>query len=232
MLTQAARRLRRARGDRFDELLAAPGAPRPHWDAFMRSLAERGEREVERHALADRAADPRERHHLQRLRRREGRAPAVGGRPAAAAAAGRRVGADRGRHRAARRPAQPRARRRLRPAGAADERRAPAAAGVRPPRLPAPGARRCGRPAACTCCSTPPTWRARPTATGGWSSDRTQAPSGVGYALENRLVVSRVFPQMFRELQVQHLASLLRRAARRRCCAGRRAATARRASCC
>jgi uncharacterized circularly permuted ATP-grasp superfamily protein/uncharacterized alpha-E superfamily protein len=37
--------------------------------------------------------------------------------------------------------------------------------------------------------------------------DRTQAPSGAGYALENRLVVSRVFPQMFRDLQVQHLAS-------------------------
>ncbi len=38
-------------------------------------------------------------------------------------------------------------------------------------------------------------------------ADRTQAPSGAGYALENRLVVSRVFPQMFRDLQVQHLAA-------------------------
>lgn len=38
-------------------------------------------------------------------------------------------------------------------------------------------------------------------------SDRTQAPSGAGYALENRLVVSRVFPQLFGELRVQHLAS-------------------------
>ncbi len=38
-------------------------------------------------------------------------------------------------------------------------------------------------------------------------NDRTQAPSGAGYALENRLVVSRVFPQMFRELHVQHLAT-------------------------
>jgi uncharacterized circularly permuted ATP-grasp superfamily protein/uncharacterized alpha-E superfamily protein len=36
--------------------------------------------------------------------------------------------------------------------------------------------------------------------------DRTQAPSGAGYALENRLVVSRVFPQMFKDLKVQHLA--------------------------
>ncbi len=38
-------------------------------------------------------------------------------------------------------------------------------------------------------------------------SDRTQAPSGAGYALENRLVVSRVFPQLFTDLNVQHLAS-------------------------
>ncbi len=38
-------------------------------------------------------------------------------------------------------------------------------------------------------------------------NDRTQAPSGAGYALENRLVVSRVFPQMFQHLQAQHLAA-------------------------
>ena len=38
-------------------------------------------------------------------------------------------------------------------------------------------------------------------------SDRTQAPSGAGYALENRLVVSRVFPQLFGDLRVQHLAA-------------------------
>jgi uncharacterized circularly permuted ATP-grasp superfamily protein len=38
-------------------------------------------------------------------------------------------------------------------------------------------------------------------------SDRTQAPSGAGYAVENRLVVSRVFPELFRNLNVQHLAS-------------------------
>lgn len=36
--------------------------------------------------------------------------------------------------------------------------------------------------------------------------DRTQAPSGAGYALENRLVVSKVFPQLFRDLHVQHVA--------------------------
>src|SRR6218665_720641 len=32
--------------DRFDEMLAAPGAPRPHWDAFLRTLAGRREAEV------------------------------------------------------------------------------------------------------------------------------------------------------------------------------------------
>src|SRR5690606_12395418 len=30
-------------------------------------------------------------------------------------------------------------------------------------------------------------------------ADRTQAPSGAGYALENRIVMSRVFPSLFRD---------------------------------
>lgn len=37
-------------------------------------------------------------------------------------------------------------------------------------------------------------------------ADRTQAPSGAGYALENRLIVSRVFPELYRELHVERLA--------------------------
>ena len=37
--------------------------------------------------------------------------------------------------------------------------------------------------------------------------DRTQAPSGAGYALENRLAISRVFPNMFRDARVQRLDS-------------------------
>ena len=37
-------------------------------------------------------------------------------------------------------------------------------------------------------------------------ADRTQAPSGAGYALENRLAISRVFPELFRDLKVQPLA--------------------------
>ncbi|MDP9109902.1 MAG: circularly permuted type 2 ATP-grasp protein [Pseudomonadota bacterium] len=38
-------------------------------------------------------------------------------------------------------------------------------------------------------------------------ADRTQAPSGAGYALENRIVISRAFPELFRDMRVQHLAS-------------------------
>ncbi|MCB1967082.1 MAG: circularly permuted type 2 ATP-grasp protein, partial [Candidatus Accumulibacter sp.] len=41
-------------------------------------------------------------------------------------------------------------------------------------------------------------------------ADRTQAPSGAGYALENRTIVGRLFPELFRDLRVQHLASFFR----------------------
>ncbi len=37
-------------------------------------------------------------------------------------------------------------------------------------------------------------------------ADRTQSPSGAGYALENRLAIARAFPDLFRELKVQRLA--------------------------
>ena len=47
---------------------------------------------------------------------------------------------------------------------------------------------------------------------GNWwvVSQRTQAPSGLGYLLENRLVVSRLFPDAFRDLKVQRLAGTYR----------------------
>jgi len=38
-------------------------------------------------------------------------------------------------------------------------------------------------------------------------SDRTQAPSGAGYSLENRIVMAETFPDLFREFQVKRLAS-------------------------
>ena len=47
---------------------------------------------------------------------------------------------------------------------------------------------------------------------GNWwvVGQRTQAPSGLGYLLENRLAVSRLFPQAFEQLQVQRLAGTYR----------------------
>ncbi len=43
---------------------------------------------------------------------------------------------------------------------------------------------------------------------GRWwvASDRTQAPSGAGYALENRLIIARTFAKQFGDLNVQRLA--------------------------
>lgn len=37
-------------------------------------------------------------------------------------------------------------------------------------------------------------------------SDRTQAPTGAGYALENRTIISSAFPKLFRELNVERLS--------------------------
>jgi len=47
---------------------------------------------------------------------------------------------------------------------------------------------------------------------GNWwvVSQRTQAPSGLGYLLENRLAVSRLFPQAFEHMSVQRLAGTYR----------------------
>ena len=47
---------------------------------------------------------------------------------------------------------------------------------------------------------------------GNWwvVSQRTQAPSGLGYLLENRLAVSRLFPQAFESMNVQRLAGTYR----------------------
>ena len=40
--------------------------------------------------------------------------------------------------------------------------------------------------------------------------DRAQAPSGTGYALENRLVLSRALPSLYREMNVERLAPFFR----------------------
>ncbi len=46
------------------------------------------------------------------------------------------------------------------------------------------------------------------TSDGTWRvvADRTNAPSGVGYALENRIVFARMFPGMIRDCRIERLA--------------------------
>ena len=41
-------------------------------------------------------------------------------------------------------------------------------------------------------------------------TDRTQAPAGAGYALENRIVISRVLPEIFQDCNVERLAPYFR----------------------
>ncbi|RYE88196.1 MAG: circularly permuted type 2 ATP-grasp protein, partial [Oxalobacteraceae bacterium] len=47
---------------------------------------------------------------------------------------------------------------------------------------------------------------------GRWwvTADRTQAPSGAGYALENRMGLLRTFPELYRDLKVEHMAGFFR----------------------
>jgi len=57
------------------------------------------------------------------------------------------------------------------------------------------------------CIFIPPTWRAAPD--GNWKvmASRADAPGGLGYALENRLVVSQTFPESFADMRVARLAA-------------------------
>lgn len=50
------------------------------------------------------------------------------------------------------------------------------------------------------------------TADGQWwvIADRTQIPTGAGYALENRLITSRLLPEVFRDARVRRLAGFFR----------------------
>jgi uncharacterized circularly permuted ATP-grasp superfamily protein len=192
--------------DRYDELLAAPGQPRPHWDAFMRSLAERSEREVsDTLSLTERQI------------REHGITYNV---YADAAGAHRPWQVDpiplvlpAGEWEAIAAGIEQRADLLNRVLGDLYGAQSLLRSGAIPPLVvfghsgflaAAEGLRPAGglhllQYAADLARSPDGRW---------WVvGDRTQAPSGSGYALENRLLVSRVFPQMFRELPVQHLAS-------------------------
>jgi uncharacterized circularly permuted ATP-grasp superfamily protein/uncharacterized alpha-E superfamily protein len=192
--------------DRYDELLTASGEPRPHWDAFVRSFAERGEREVSDTLTL-----------TERQIREQGitynvYADAMGAhRPWEVDPIPLLLPADEWEAIAA--GIEQRADLLNRVLDDVYGAQTLLKSGAIPPPVvfghrgflgPAQGLRPAGgmhllQYAADLARSPDGRW---------WVvSDRTQAPSGSGYALENRLVVSRVFPQMFRALPVQHLAS-------------------------
>ncbi len=192
--------------DRYDEMLAAPGEPRPHWDAFVRALAARDapdvgdtlalmEREVREHGITYNVyADPKGADRLWQvdplpLLISPDEWTHIEAGIAQRAELLNRVLADvYGPQELLRSGAVP-----------------PSVVfghsgflhqlqGIRPP-----GGVHLFAYAADLARSPDGHW---------WVvNDRTQAPSGAGYALENRLVVARVFPQLFRDLRVQHLAS-------------------------
>ena len=191
---------------RYDELLAAPDAPRPHWEAFMRSLATRRpaevsdtlqllEREIRENGITYNVyADPRGADRAWQvdplpLLIAPDEWTAIEAGIAQRADLLNRVLADiYGPQELIRSGAVPA------PVVFGHSGFLHQVQGIRPP-----GGVHLFHYAADLARSPDGRW---------WVvSDRTQAPSGAGYALENRLAVSRVFPQMFRDLHVQHLAS-------------------------
>jgi uncharacterized circularly permuted ATP-grasp superfamily protein/uncharacterized alpha-E superfamily protein len=192
--------------NRFDEMLAAPGVPRPHWDGFLRSLAAREgpeigdtlslmEREIRENGITYNVyADPKgadrpwEVDPLPLLLSADEWEGIEAGIAQRADLLNRVLADVYGPQTLLRSGAIP----------------APVVFGHSGFLHPAKGVRPAGgvhlfQYAADLARSPDGSW---------WVvSDRTQAPSGAGYALENRLVVSRVFPQMFADLNVQHLAS-------------------------
>ena len=194
----------------YDEMSAAPGVLRPHWDAFIHSLSALGDQELAR------------RWHTARQRIREnGVTYNVYGDP---------LGMDRpwnldaiplmippSEWRAVGSRLDP-----ARPAAESDPGRSVWAAAVasRRPDSPALVFANPGFLAAMPRDATYPddTYLhllavdlARGPDGDWWViSDRTQAPSGAGYSLENRIVMAETFPDLFREFQVKRLASFFR----------------------
>ena len=196
-------------GATYEESSADGVTPRPHWAHLMESLRAIGPEELgHRWARAERRirengityniyGDPARRQ------------PPLAHRHRSAAHSCRGVALHRGRRHPARAAPQPAARRSVRPAGAAD-----AAATFRP---------RCSTPTPPFCARW---WASSPAHSylhmlavdlarspdGQWwvLADRTQAPSGSGYALENRTIVSDVLPELFRTSNVLRLAPFFR----------------------
>ena len=191
---------------RFDELVDERGRPAEPWRRLVQVFGRLGAAELdERRRLADRLLERRGRQ-LRRARRRPRREPAVAAStpcPSVPPSGLGRAGAGPG---PAGPPARGPPRRPLRPAAPVRRGRAAARGRARLRRLPVAVRRRsttAGPPARR---ATPPTWcgdgrRAACVVL----RDHTERPPGAGYALVNRTVLSRLFPDAYRELRVERL---------------------------
>ena len=201
---------------------APDGRAAPHWRRLLQALARAGPEEIAQRFAARRPARPQSRHVLSRAAAKPNeRAWPL--EPHAAADRRSRMARDRARRRAARRTVRARARRRLRrgPAGRRGRR-------CRPRRVAGSTdfCRRCAasrRRAGAGCSLYAADIGRGPDGRWWVLGDRAQAPSGAGYALENRLVVSRALPNLYRQHERRAPRAVLPRAARR---ARRRAASA------
>ena len=188
-------------------MIEPDGSLRPHWRLFVSMLDDLGREEVlprwdqARRLIRENGithnvyGDP------------DGPGPPLEPGPAAAAAPGRRVAGGRARRWSSGPGCSTRcwptctARRRASPAGCCRRNCVYANPGFL---RPCHGIEPAARAAGCTC--TPPTWSAAPTGSSGSWPTAPRRPSARGTALENRIVLTRVLPTVFRQCNVQRLA--------------------------
>ena len=189
----------------YDEMLDR-GAVRPAWQPLLRSFDGNGSRLPGQSLGASPPRYSRKRRHLQRPRRPGRHVAAVGTRRPAALGPCRRVDEDFCRPGSAGHAAEHDFGGSLRSAAAALGRIAAARAGVSQSRVSCGPATAYPSLADDTSISTPRTWPATMRAI-GWSWPiKARGPTGAGYAIENRIVISRMLPDTFHDCQVERLA--------------------------
>ena len=189
----------------MDEMIEPDGSLRPHWRPFVSMHGRLGREEIISPLGAGPPAHPRKRDHPQRLRRPRRPGPPLEPRPAPAAPANAEWTAARRSPDPARPLLERAAGRSLWPRHFRRQRRAAPRTGLCQSRVSAP-VHGISPPqrlwlhlyAADLVRSADGQFRVL--------SDRTQAPSGAGYSLENRIVLSRVLPDAFRQCNVLRLA--------------------------
>ncbi len=197
-------------GDSYDELSADGVTPRAHWAHLIDSLQAIGPEELSR-----RCARAERRIRENGITYNIYSDPLGANRPWEIDIVPFLISADEWRyieerHHSARAVAEPDPRRSLRLSEPSQERAFPCRASLRKSRVSAPHGRVCACRAASYLHMLAVDLARSPDGQWWVLSDRTQAPSGSGYALENRTIVSDVLPNVFRSSNVLRLAPFFR----------------------